>query len=62
MDVVAARLGATAAIGVANELGTCHTRWVRRPALVSLGSRVHTIPEPLATSIAAARATTCTGA
>jgi len=40
---------------------TSHTFWVRRPARDSCGSRMHTIPEPLATSIAAARLITCTG-
>src|SRR5207247_5423377 len=40
---------------------TCHTRWTRRRGLDSCGTRVHTIPEPLATSIAAARAITSAG-
>jgi hypothetical protein len=38
---------------------TCHTRVVRLPALVACGVRVQTIPDTLATSIAATRATIC---
>jgi hypothetical protein len=34
---------------------TCQTRWMRRCGLASCGTRVQTMPEPLATSIAAAR-------
>jgi hypothetical protein len=40
---------------------TCHVRWTRRRGLDSCGTRVHTIPELLATSIAAARAITSAG-
>lgn len=37
---------------------TSHTRLTRRPALVSCGRRVHTMPESLATSIAQTRSIT----
>jgi hypothetical protein len=37
--------------------GTCHTLVARRPGLAWCGTRVHTIPDALATSIAATRAT-----
>src|SRR5207253_1176569 len=37
---------------------TCHIRWTRRHGPDPSGTRVQTIPDPLATSIAAARAIT----
>jgi hypothetical protein len=42
--------------------GTCHTVVVRRPGLAGCGTRVPTIPDALATSIAATRATSSSGA
>src|SRR5512132_1182235 len=45
-------------LGVA---GTCHTLVMRRPGLAGCGTRVHTIPDALATSIAATRATSSSG-
>src|SRR5512132_1374466 len=41
--------------------GTCHTLVMRRPGLAGCGTRVHTIPDALATSIAATRATSSSG-
>jgi hypothetical protein len=41
--------------------GTCHTLVARWPGLAGCGTRVHTIPDALATSIAATRATTSSG-
>jgi len=41
--------------------GTDHTFCTRRPALDGCGTRVHTIPESLATSMPATRATSSTG-
>src|SRR5215211_4803120 len=38
---------------------TCQTVVIRLPALAGFGTRVHTIPDALATSIAATRSTTC---
>ncbi len=38
---------------------TCHTRFRRRPGRAGSGSRMHTIPEALATSIAATRSRIC---
>src|SRR5215217_3985246 len=38
---------------------TSHTRVRRLPAVVGCGTRVHTIPDALATSIAATRSTIC---
>jgi hypothetical protein len=42
--------------------GTCHTLVARWPGLVWCGIRVHTIPDALATSTAATRATISSGA
>jgi len=39
--------------------GTCHTLVTRRPGLAGCGTRMHTIPDALATSIAATRSTIC---
>jgi hypothetical protein len=41
--------------------GTCHTLVARWPGLARCGTRVHTIPDALATSIAATRATSSSG-
>jgi hypothetical protein len=41
--------------------GTCHTLVARRPGLAGCGTRVHTIPDALATSIAATRARISSG-
>src|SRR4030095_11467471 len=38
---------------------TSHTRVMRLPGMVGCGIRVHTIPDALATSIAATRSTIC---
>jgi hypothetical protein len=42
--------------------GTCHTLVARWPGLAGCGTRVHTIPDALATSIAATCATISSGA
>jgi hypothetical protein len=41
--------------------GTCHTLVARWPGLAGCGTRVHTIPDALATSIAATRARISSG-
>src|SRR5215218_3106706 len=41
--------------------GTCHTLVARLPGLAGCGTLVHTIPDALATSIAATRATISSG-
>jgi hypothetical protein len=41
--------------------GTCHTLVARWPGVAGCGTRVPTIPDALATSIAATRATSSSG-
>jgi hypothetical protein len=39
--------------------GSCHTVVRRRPGLAGCGTRMHTIPDAFATSIAATRSPVC---